>query len=91
MAWVLISTAGLWTTYSVFESVKFKPSANVGAVFDFVEFTLQVEKREAANPFTDASVSAEIAKLDGTSEKVDGFREIGLLERACTGQIVLVF
>ena len=54
-------------------SVKFKQSASTVATFDFVEFTLQVEKPDAANPFTDVSVSAEIVPPGGTSAKVDGF------------------
>ena len=54
-------------------SVKFKQSASTVGTFNFVEFTLQVERPDTVNPFTEAAVSAQVELPGGTSAKVDGF------------------
>ena len=52
--------------------VKLKQSSSI-PVFDFAEFTLQIGKPDAINPFTDVVVSGEITPPDGKTVTVDGF------------------
>lgn len=54
-------------------SVRLNPGPASVAVFDFMEFTLTVDKPDAGNPFTDVAVSAEVAPPTGPAVKVDGF------------------
>ena len=53
--------------------VQLKQSASIVPVFDFAEFTLQVGKPDAANPFTDVAVTAEVTLPGGAAAKADGF------------------
>lgn len=54
-------------------NVQFKQNARSAEIFDFIEVTLHVEKPDAANPFTDAGVTAELTPPAGRAVKVDGF------------------
>ena len=53
-------------------SVKLNPSSSSVATFDFAEFTLTVDKPDAANSFTDAAIQAEVTPPAGPPLKADG-------------------
>lgn len=53
--------------------VRLNPSPTSVSTFDFVEFTLVVDKPDAANPFTDVEVTAEVTLPTGVTVNVDGF------------------
>jgi hypothetical protein len=54
--------------------VTFTPAANDVEAYDAIEVTADVERPDAANPFTDASLRGTFAKVDGTERhEVEGF------------------
>ena len=53
--------------------VDFVPSAERVDCYDFVEITVNVDRPDMANPFTDASVQGHFARAGGEPVKVDGF------------------
>lgn len=54
-------------------AVSFSQSAQRVETYDFVEITLNVEKPNAANPFTDVAVHGWFATDGGRKTRVDGF------------------
>ncbi len=53
--------------------VAFDRSAGHVACYDFVEVMLRVDRPDASNPFTDASVTGQFALQGGQATSVDGF------------------
>lgn len=70
---LLLGCTPLATCLAAAVAVKLKQSASTVSTFDFVELTLQVEKPDAANPFTDVAVTGEVTPAGGSPVKVDGF------------------
>ena len=54
-------------------SVKFTPSSESVEVYDFLEIRIDVDKPDAANPFTDVQVDGEFQHQGQTPLRVDGF------------------
>src|SRR5262249_3050470 len=55
------------------QAVTFVQSAQTVDAYDFVEITLQVARPDAANPFTDVSVTGSFGKRSAGRLPVDGF------------------
>jgi hypothetical protein len=53
--------------------VSFAASVSTVDVFDFVEVSLNVARPDAANPFTDVTVTGELTREGGVPLTVDGF------------------
>jgi hypothetical protein len=54
-------------------ALRFSQSASEVEAYDFVEVSVSVEKPDAANPFTEASVTGEFSRAGGEALQVDGF------------------
>lgn len=53
--------------------VSFVPSSESVACYDFVEVTVNVDRPDVANPFTEASVEGHFLPAGGQPVRVDGF------------------
>ncbi len=74
--WLFIAVSVLsWTglLLAAPSQVNFTRSAREVDTYDFVEIILQVENLDAANPFTDVSVTGEFARSGSEPLQVDGF------------------
>ncbi len=61
------------SVYGVPAHIEFVQSAQTVDAYDFVEVTLQVEKPDAGNPFTEVVVEGWFGRNGGQQMRVDGF------------------
>jgi regulation of enolase protein 1 (concanavalin A-like superfamily) len=53
--------------------VRFRPSAEIVEVHDFLEVEVEVDRPDAANPFTDAAIEGSFAPEGGDALRAEGF------------------
>ncbi len=73
IVFVLVVLSSLFGLLAAPAGIKLGQNTSKVDRFDFVEFTLSIEKPDALNPFTHVTVTAEVMPPHGSPIHVDGF------------------